>query len=375
MKKLSIFPLAVFLLAASIGFAQEEGEELEQTLSQLSATAATEYVRPFVNTFGTNLNSGWYHTGPKPTKFALSLEVGLVGVGTFIPDDPAMRSFSVDGSFRFTQSQASDIVTNTVGLVLLPADEAELVNTISTQDFDVNIAGATIFAGPNDTISVTYAGGDVTYTPPSTGIPETVTLDPHVITLPIGGIGELLADIKVLPSIAPQASVGTVLGTKAVFRWLPEIAIPGLKLDNELGTIKWFGWGVQHNPGVFFSTPLPVDIALCFYTQNIKIGDIFEADTTSYGLTAFKKLGIPMISLTPYVGFLIERSTMSFAYDFTLDEGTVYEQNISILFDLKGDNTSRIIAGLSVKLLFFDIYADYSFGNYKAVRIGVMFGL
>ena len=375
MKKLSIFTMAVFLLAASTGFAQEEGEELEQTLSQLSEVAATEYVRPFVNTFGTNLNSGWYHTGPKATKFALSLELGLVGVGTFIPDDPASRSFSVDGSFRFTQSQARDIVTNTVGLFLPPADEDELVTTISTQDFDVNIAGATIFGLSDDYITVTYPGGDITYTPPSTGIETTVTVDPHIITLPIGGLGEFLADIKLLPSIAPQASVGTVLGTKAVFRYLPEISIPGLKLDNEIGTIKWFGWGVQHNPGVFFSTPLPVDISLCFYKQNIQIGDIFEADTTSYGLTAFKKLGIPMISLTPYVGFLIERSTMSFAYNFILDEGTVYEQNISIDFDLKGDNTSRIIAGLSVKLLFFDIYADFNFGNYRAVRIGVMFGL
>ena len=376
MKKLSIFTLAVFLLAFSTAFAQEEAEEFEQTLMQLSASAATEYVKPFVSTFGTNLNSGWYHTGPKATKFALSLEVGLVGVGTFIPDDPSSRSFSVDGSFRFTQSQARDIVTNTLGLPpLLPEDEDELVTTISTQDFNVNIEGATIFGVSDDYIQISYGGGDITFTPPSTGIPTTVTIDPHIITLPIGGFGEYLESIKVLPSVAPQGSVGTILGTKAVFRWLPEIAIPGFKLTDELGTIKWFGWGVQHNPGVFFKTPLPLDIALCYYQQNIQIGDIFEANTTSYGLTAFKKLGIPLISLTPYVGFLIEKSTMSFDYQFTLDEGTVYEQTIPVAFDLEGENTSRIIAGLSVKVLFFDLYADFNFGNYKAVRFGLMLGL
>lgn len=377
MKKLSIFTLVVFLLAVSTAFAQEEeNNEFEETLMQLSASAATEYIRPFVSTFGANLNSGWYVTGPKATKFALSLEVGLVGVGTFIPDDPASRSFSVDGSFRFTQSQARDIVTNTLGLPpLLPADEDELVTTISTQDFSVNIAGATIFGVSDDYIQISYGGGDITFTPPSTGIPTTVTIDPHIISLPIGGFGEYLESIQVLPSVAPQGSVGTILGTKAVFRWLPEIAIPGFKLTDELGTIKWFGWGVQHNPGVFFKTPLPLDIALCYYQQNIQIGDVFEANTTSYGLTAFKKLGIPLVSITPYVGFLIEKSTMSFAYDFTLDEGTLFEQNIPIDFELEGENTSRIIAGLSVTVLFFDLYADFNFGNYKAVRIGLMIGL
>lgn len=375
MKKLSIFTLAVFLLAVSSSFAQEEAEEFEQTLMQLSEAAAVEYIRPFVSTFGANLNSGWYVTGPKATKFALSLEVGLVGVGTFIPDDPASRSFSVDGSFRFTQSQARDIVTSTIGLTLPQADEDELVTTISTQDFSVNIEGATIFGVSDDYIQISYGGGDITFTPPSTGIPMTVTIDPHIVTLPIGGFGEYLESIQVLPSVAPQGSVGTILGTKAVFRWLPEIAIPGFKLTDELGTIKWFGWGVQHNPGVFFKTPLPLDIALCYYQQNIQIGDVFEANTTSYGLTAFKKLGIPLVSITPYVGFLIEKSTMSFAYDFTLDEGTLFEQNIPIDFELEGENTSRIIAGLSVTVLFFDLYADFNFGNYKAVRIGLMIGL
>ena len=69
------------------------------------------------------------------------------------------------------------------------------MTTISTQDFSVNIAGATIFGVSDDYIQISYGGEDITFTPPSTGIPTTVAIDPHIITLPIGGFGEYLENI------------------------------------------------------------------------------------------------------------------------------------------------------------------------------------
>ena len=363
-----IFTLAVFLLATSNVFAQDE--DLEGTLLQLSEDAAKGYIGPIISAFGSNLNGGWFRMAPPPVKFGLNLQFGLVGMGTYFPDDLDVRTFSTSGSFRFTQSQAQGIVTNTPGLVFGPLDEAALVSAVSQADFTVGIAGSTIVGASDDTILITFNGTDITYTPPSTGIPVQVTLDPYVINLGIGGLGDFLPDTTFLPYAAPQLSVGTILGTRAVFRYVPEISV-----TEDIGKFSWFGWGIQHNPGVFFPTPLPLDISISFAKQTIKLGDILEADTTAYGLTISKKLGVGPISITPYAGYLIEKSTFHFAYDFTLDEGTAWEQNIPIDFIMEGENRSRITVGLCLKLLMFNINADYNMGNYNSVTVGVMIGI
>jgi hypothetical protein len=368
-----IFTLAVFLFAASAAFAQEEN--LEETLEKLSKSAAQAYIAPFVSAFGSNLNGGWFSRAPAPKKFGFDLEFGLVGTGTLLPDEPEFRHFNTSGSFRFDQSQARTIVTNTVGLALPPQVEDALVNQITQQDFTVGIEGATIFGASDDNILISFGGGDITFTDPITLLPRTETVDPYTVNLGLAGLGDFVADIGVFPLVAPQASIGTILGTKATFRYLPEIDIPVGDFSEEIGKLSWFGWGVQHNPGVFFSSPLPVDISICYYSQNIKLGDIFEAKGTAWGLTASKKLGIPFISITPYAGFLIEKSSMEFTYDFTLDAGTMYQQEISIDFYMEGENTSRITAGLALKIFMFDIYADFNFGNYDSVRFGLMFGI
>jgi hypothetical protein len=361
--------MAVFLLATSSISAQEE--DLEGTLAQLSEAAAKGYIGPIISAFGSNMNGGWFRMAPPPAKFGLDLQFGLVGMGTFFPDDLDIQTFSTSGSFRFTQSQAQEIVTNTSGLVFGgPLDEAELVSVISQSDFTVDMAGTTIVGPADGTLDITFNGGTITYTPPSTGIPEQVTVDPHQITLNIGGLGDYLPDASFLPYAAPQLSVGTIMGTRAVFRYVPEISV-----TEDIGRFSWFGWGIQHNPGVFFPTPLPVDVSICFAQQTIKLGDILEADTTAYGLNVSKKLGVGPISITPYAGYLIEKSKFHFTYDFTLDEGMPWEQNIPLDFTMEGENQSRITVGVCLKLLMFNINADYNIGNYNSVTVGILIGI
>lgn len=367
-----IFTLAVFLLATSNVFAQDGSDDLEGTLMQLSEDAAMGYIGPIVSAFGSNLNGGWFRMAPPPIKFGLNLQFGLVGMGTFFPDDLEVRTFSTSGDFRFNQTQSRTIVTNTVGLILAPQVEDALVDTISQTDFTVGMAGATIVggSGPADTIRISFSGGDITFTNPITLLPQTETVDPYEIDLGVGGLGDFLPDLTFLPYAAPQLSVGTILGTRAVFRYVPEISV-----TEDIGKFSWFGWGVQHNPGVFFPTPLPLDVSISFAKQTIKLGDILEADTTAYGLTVSKKLGVGPISITPYAGYLIEKSTFHFTYDFTLDEGELWEQNIPIDFIMEGENQSRITVGLCLKLLMFNINADYNMGNYNSVTVGVMIGI
>jgi hypothetical protein len=369
-----IFTLAIFLFAVSNVFAQDEGGDLEETLKKLSESAAKGYITPIVSAFGSNLNGGWFHSAPPPTKFGLKLEFGLVGMGTLFPEEQTYRHFSTSGTFRFDQSQATEIVANS-GLGLPALVEDALIDAITQQDFTVGIEGATVIGASDDNIVISFSGGDVTFTDPGTGLPRTETLAPHPIDLGFGGLGDFLADVSVLPFAAPQASIGTILGTRAVFRYIPAVDIPLVDITEDIGQFSWFGWGVQHNPGVFFPNPLPLDVSIGYFKQSLKLGTILEANTTAYGLTVSKKLGVGLFNITPYAGYLIEKSTLNFAYEFTLDPGTLDEQTFDIAFELEGENKSRITLGLSMKLLFFNINADYNMGNYNSITVGIMFGI
>jgi len=157
--------------------------------------------------------------------------------------------------------------------------------------------------------------------------------------------------------------VGTIFGTRVTFRYLPSITI-----SEEFGKFKYFGFGIQHNPGVLLPTPLPFDVAVGFFTQTLEIGTLFKAKTTAFGLNASKRLGVGPINITPYAGFMLEKSNIDITYDFIVDT-----QEINVAFELEGENRSRLTLGLSIRLLMLNFNADYNIGKYNSVTVGVMF--
>jgi hypothetical protein len=370
---MAMFILAIFLAAvASTAAAQgTNGDDLKEFLEGLSMDAASKYVAPIVSAFGSNLNGGWFHKAPSAKIFGLNIEVGLVGMATFYPEDPEYLSFETMGDFQFSASQASDLVT---GISLDPALEAyrtqienDLIDAITGREIHVGISGATVIGDPEDYIEIEYGGEDIVIDNPlygAPGEPQTISLavPSDVITLPIGGF-EPISKLSFLPLAAPQLSVGTILGTRATFRYLPSITI-----DEDLGAFKYFGFGIQHNPGVFFPTPLPIDIAVGFFTQTLEVGTLFKAKTTAFGLNASKRLGIGPINITPYAGYMLEKSNIDITYNFMVDD-----QEIDVAFKLEGENKSRLILGLSLRLLILNFNADYNIGKYNSVTVGVMF--
>lgn len=365
--------LAAFLFAAtSTASAQgTDDDDLQEFLEGLSQDAAAKYVAPIVSAFGTNLNGGWFHKAPSSKIFGLNIEVGLVGMATFYPKDPEYLSFDTAGDFQFSSSQAAEIVTD------IPLDatlepyrsqiENDLIDAITGREIHVGISGATVIGDPEDYIEIEYSGEDIVIDNPlygAPGEPETISIaiPSDVITLPIGGF-EPIADLSLLPLAAPQLSVGTVFGTRATFRYLPSITI-----DEDLGAFKYFGFGIQHNPGVLLPTPLPVDLAVGFFTQTLEVGTLFKAKTTAFGLNASKRLGLGAINITPYAGFMLEKSNIDITYSFIVDD-----EEIDVAFELEGENKSRLTLGLSLRLLMLNFNADYNIGKYNSITVGVMF--
>lgn len=332
-----------------------QGESLEETLQALSEDAAMQYVSPISSAFGSDLNGGWFHKVPQAVKMGFNLEIGLVGMGTFFPD--ASKSFSVSGKFRFSEEEARQLVSGQPTNV-----QDDLVDQITSKYFTVGISGATVIGSEDDHVMVRFP--EQTFT--VNGSPYTVPS--QSVDLGFGGFQDL-ADLGFLPLASPQVSIGTLYGTQATLRYLPS-----LTLNNDLGKLKYFGFGIQHNPAVWLSNPIPVDVAVSFFTQNLKIGDLFETKATAFGLNVGKRFGTSLLNVTPYGGFLFESADMEVTYTYTVvtPSGT-YKERVN--FKLEGENKNRFILGLSLRLLAVNLNADYNFSKYDSFTAGLTFGL
>jgi hypothetical protein len=356
----NFLPVLIAILFCSLSLS---ASDLEETLEALSEDAAHAYVNPMVSTFGSDMNSGWFHKVPEAVTGKWNLEFGFVGMSSlFINTDDF---FEVTGMFNFTRAQADQLAAEYSDQ---PFYEA-LVNQIINQEFEVGISGPTItgpgydeYTGDNG-IMVSFDEQDVTFNYANTVL--TRTLPAQQVIIPFGG---LLEDIPAMPLAAPQLSIGTIYGTSAVFRYLPD-----MQITPEIGKMTYMGYGIQHNPLIWFTQDFPVDVALAFYTQQLDIGSIVETSATTYGINLARTYGAKLLYVTPYLGFSQESSTMKFRYDYeTGSTNPEIPEIIKIDFDVKGKNTGRITTGLSFRLAILNFNFDYSFARSPAASAGVM---
>ena len=366
MKQFQIVSVAVLIVGVLIFTAPHEllgqtpmvENTLQDNLEMLAKDAAIGYVSPIVTGFGADLNAGWYHGAPKGTKFSINLEFGLVGMGAFFSEEH--RTFSASGSFNFDSTTASQLIPSDFrGTIFGDSLVQQLMNLRQS----VVISGPTIVGSETDEILVDYSGGNVTFKLLS-GVDTMITV---LDTLLSTGVSGLLEDVPIMPLAAPQLSFGTVYGTAVTVRYLPDVQI-----SDEIGKLKYFGFGIQHNPSVWFPLPLVLDVSVGFFTQKLTLGDLFEANAKHFGIQASKTFGPGLLSLTPYLGVGWESSTMRFTYTFRSEDGSL---EVPVDFELEGENTTRLTAGVSLRLAIFNINADYSLGNTKTASIGLMFAI
>ncbi|MFZ0390980.1 MAG: DUF6588 family protein, partial [Calditrichia bacterium] len=236
--------------------------------------------------------------------------------------------------------------------------EDELVEQLTSQYSEVTISGATVIGSLEDYIKVRFPGGTYLVNGQQIEVAEST------VELPVAGFKDL-SNLTLLPLASPQFSLGTVMGTRTVFRFLPS-----MEVNKDLGKFSYFGFGIQHNPAVWLNQPLPVDLAVGFFTQTLKVGDLFKTKTTAFGINASKQFGSNFLNVTPYAGILRENAKMEVGYDYLVETpaGTAQER---IEFQLEGENRTRLTMGLSFRLLILNINADYNLGKYKSVSTGL----
>jgi hypothetical protein len=168
-----MFPLA---LVSVTGDAEAQ---LEDAISQLTGETTEGYLQPMITAFGTNLNSGWYHTASIP-RAGLDLHVEILGMVTFIPED--------DLTFKATPPEP------------WPQDEVETATVFGEE--------GTAVQGPGD---LTYSFQD----------------------------GQIQGDV--VPYGVPQIKIGSVMGTSLIGRYfslevgdMPKLSLLGIGIQHNV---------------------------------------------------------------------------------------------------------------------------------------------
>lgn len=353
-KYLVLFIVGVFMFFSSFSFSQDD--DINNTLSNLSTAAAIPYVNPVVSAFGSNLNSGWVSKLPGNTMGSFNLDLKIVGMGSFFDDNE--KTFSTSGAFRFTSSQADQLVAN----IIIPADRADIKKQILSQDFNVAIGGPTIIGKKADNVKVTFAGQSFT----TSGR----TYDISTQTFTLSDVKGFLDELSIMPTAAVQLGIGTFAGTNFMVRWLPDIDV------KDLGKFSFWGIGALHNPAVWFDGEMPFDLAFGGFYQKLTVGTIFETKASQFGVYIGKQLGT-IIAFIPYMGITTESSTTTINYDYEFDEvvgGTVVRSKSNINFELEGKNTVGFTVGASFKLAILNLNIDYKIAKLKTLSAGLNFG-
>ncbi|MGC8654599.1 MAG: DUF6588 family protein [Candidatus Kryptoniota bacterium] len=355
--KISVLLSMVLVFADTVCFAQSSSanDDLQSTLSGLAESAAQGYIAPIVSGFGADLNSGWVHRAPRPVKSSFDLEIGIVAMGSFF--SAPNKSFDISAPYKFDYNSADRMLPP----YYTGAYRDSVRQQIMKIPFTVTISGPTIVGSKKDSVKVSFSGGTATVT--YNGVQQTVNVNPVVVNT---GATGFLENLPALPMGAPQISLGTIYGTSVAFRFLPSVT-----LDNKLGNLSYFGYGFQHNPSVWFGNEMPVDLSLSFFTQTLKVGTIFESSAREFGIFASHRFGPGALNITPYLGLLLESSSMTVSYDLQTTGPDGRQITTPVSFSLNGQNTSRLTAGLSLKLIFIAISADYSFSRYNTASVGV----
>jgi hypothetical protein len=351
-KSLAILGMATALVSA---------QTMEETISKLGAAAGKAYVAPIVSGFGSNLNAGWYHKAPAPKKFGFHIEAGVIAMGTILSGGD--KNFSVAGAFRLDSAKAQGVVDGMPGNTPQSIKDSVYV-AILREDQTVQFTGETVIGPGDEGMQIEFLATNITVgragnTDTTIAVPAYTDSIPEVV----GVLGDF-ADIP-LPLFAPQITIGTVYGTNLTLRWLPEI-----ETNEDIGTIKFFGFGIQHNPGVWLGSQLPVDLSVGFFTQTLEVGTLFKASSSALGLNVSKTFGWRFLNVTPYGGMQFEKSSFDFAYDLDVD-GTA----VPIDFTVEGENKYRATAGVSLRLLAININGDFNYAKYPSYSMGVMIGI
>jgi hypothetical protein len=359
---------AVILVLASLGVGMVGAQSLEERLKTMASNNAKAYLDPFVTAFGTAMNSGWYFSA-KPHKL-LGFDLGIRAMAVQIPKGQDVFTWDVS-ALDITES----ITISGVGTYTVTLDPEQIY-----PEREVPTALGEKRAG-----NISPVGTDAIKTMfenqlRAQGVSDLILQQPQVqnqLTTVASSIPALETppgvNLKLFPLAVPQAAIGLSLPVlpikmEVAGRYLPEIELP-----EDLGKFKFYGIGGKLALDPFIPLPLlGIKIAAGAYMQKLEIGKIIESNHMMYSLQVSRDFNLLILGVGIYGGLGKESSDFKVKYTYYNDKNPNDPFNgVQMKFDLKGENDFRTTIGARIRLLMFNINADYSTGTDNVLTAGV----
>lgn len=319
-------------------------DELIRTGQQDAEILTRAYLKPLPSGFGGDINSGWFMNA-KPHK-SLGFDIQIRGAVAFVPNSD--QSFDLS-DLNLQRTRPEDL-TNTIS------------PTISGDDT------------PGPGVIIEDENGDQV----------------GQFNLPSG------SGYDVVPAPMLQASLGIIKDTDITVRFIPESSAE----DIEYGML---GFGIKHgiNQWLPGGNLLPVDLSLMAGYTNIDVtGDLdlrpegFPADQeaananydnqeaqislNTFTVKALVGKSLPFISVYGGVGYETSTMEVDVAGNYPVNVSTPLGEGFDLVrdpisYEEDGNNSFSLLAGTNIKLLFFNIFAEYTLTDYPILNAGVGF--
>jgi hypothetical protein len=284
-----------------IGFTLAAGlaraDDIQAQVGIYGADNAAGYMQPLADALAADMNGGLYHCGRVPTEgfhIALGAETMIAPIGS------GQKSFSAHTEDPFSPSAQA--------------------------------MAPTIF-GPGEGSTVLGTGGTAFIFP--------------------GGF-----ELKRMPLVVPQLTIGTFLRSEATVRFA---TIPA---SDQINEISLLGLGVRHNLNRYLPE-LPLDLAGGLFWQQFKVQDVIDAHAFSLGLQG----SVTRSVFSAYAGLAYEKSTLDLSYP----RGTGnFGETVSLSMDAK--NSIRLTLGGALKLAYLQLHASYDLAAQSTIVLGVALG-
>ncbi len=300
---------------------------------------AKEYLKPFGEILGSNLNSGWYSSA------------GIHKLGGF--------DITVVGTYGMVPSEYEFY------------DLQQISPSLQNFSFDTesSMSGAPTVAGE---LMAGYQMPSLIFKKPGNGSVSNPVL-------PNG------ADFDMMFSPAIQGTVGLPFNTEVMARFMPPI-----KYD-DYGEAFLYGAGLKHslwddlpflNRIPFFRlsvaggyTHFSSDIDLDNISDEVVVDNILNVNTDAFMGRLLVGADFPFVSVYGGAGYGYSKTTFDLEGTFDVvdfnDSGpfiTSMEDPFSLSYSKSGFDFN---AGVRVKLMFLILHADYTFSDYQALTVGV----
>jgi hypothetical protein len=287
-------------LVVLAGFAPPAGAQLSENLGALTGENTKKYLGPLPDALSGTMNSAIFTSGNVP-KVGINFTIGLKVMGVSFDDKDNLYT-----------------PTDPPGFTSVPP--IEQVPTV---------------VGDPAAVAQSGQGGSTFYYP--------------------GGF-----DISKFAFAAPQLTVGSLMGTRAVVRWFAH----DFATDNFIEKISFFGIGAQHSLSQYFPG-LPVDLAAGIFYQSFKINDdLLDTKSIHVDVTGSKSFG----PLQPYGAIGFDSFKMDASYEDSNNPGN----NIAVDFDRSSH--VHLTAGLLANLPVVKIHGEANLAATNGVAVGLSFG-